>query len=67
MLAIGSDRILFSADYPCESTKEVVAFIDSAPRSDIDREKICHINAERVLNMGKQTASTNSKVSTTAG
>jgi 2,3-dihydroxybenzoate decarboxylase len=51
MLALGSDRILFSIDYPYESTKEAVEFIDNAPLSDIDREKICHLNAERVLNL----------------
>ena len=51
MLALGSDRIMFSVDYPYESTKEAVEFIDNAPLSDIDREKICHLNAERVLNL----------------
>ena len=51
MLALGSDRILFSVDYPFESTKEAVEFIDNAPLDDIDREKICHLNAERVLNL----------------
>jgi len=51
MLAIGADRILFSIDYPYESTKEAVEFIDTAPLSEIDREKICHLNAERVLGL----------------
>jgi 2,3-dihydroxybenzoate decarboxylase len=52
MLALGADRILFSIDYPYESTKEAVEFIDNAPLSEIDREKICHLNAERVLKLG---------------
>jgi 2,3-dihydroxybenzoate decarboxylase len=54
MLALGSDRILFSIDYPYESTKEAVEFIDNAPLSEIDREKICHLNAERVLNLAEE-------------
>lgn len=53
MLALGSDRILFSVDYPYESTKEAVEFIDNAPLSEIDRERICHLNAERVLNLAE--------------
>jgi hypothetical protein len=44
MLALGSDRIMFSVDYPYESTKEAVEFIDSAPLSDIDRQKIRHLS-----------------------
>jgi 2,3-dihydroxybenzoate decarboxylase len=51
LLALGPDRILFSIDYPYESTQEAVEFIDNAPLSEIDREKICHLNAERVLNL----------------
>jgi len=51
MLALGSDRILFSIDYPYESSKEGVEFIESAPISPIDRAKICHLNAERVLKL----------------
>jgi 2,3-dihydroxybenzoate decarboxylase len=51
MLAVGADRVLFSIDYPYESTKEGVEFIENAPLSEIDREKICHLNAERVLGL----------------
>jgi len=50
--ALGSDRILFSIDYPYESTKEGIEFIEGAPISQIDREKICHLNAERALRLG---------------
>lgn len=56
ILAMGSDRILFSIDYPYESTKEAVEFIESAPLSEVDREKICYQNAERVLGLTHQTA-----------
>ena len=49
--ALGSDRILFSVDYPYELTEQAVAFIESAPIDDADREKICHTNAERLLKL----------------
>ena len=51
LLALGADRILFSIDCPYESTKEAVEFIESAPIGQIDREKICHLNAERLLGL----------------
>jgi len=47
--SIGADRILFATDYPYESTKEHVDFINSAPINESDREKICHLNAERLF------------------
>jgi predicted TIM-barrel fold metal-dependent hydrolase len=46
---LGADRILFAADYPYESSKEAVQFIESMPISDGDKEKICHLNAEKLL------------------
>jgi predicted TIM-barrel fold metal-dependent hydrolase len=49
--SIGSDRILFATDYPYESTKQHVDFIETAAISDSDREKICHLNAERLFKL----------------
>jgi predicted TIM-barrel fold metal-dependent hydrolase len=49
--AVGSDRILFATDYPYESITQHVEFIDSAPISDSDREKICHLNAEKLFKL----------------
>lgn len=49
--ALGADRIMFATDYPYESCKQHVDFIDTAPISDGDREKICHSNAERLLKL----------------
>ncbi len=49
--ALGADRVLFSVDYPYEYTNEAVEFIEKAPISDSDREKICHGNAERLLRL----------------
>jgi 2,3-dihydroxybenzoate decarboxylase len=46
---LGVDRILFAADYPFESMKEAVQFMDSVPISDSEREKIYHLNAEKLL------------------
>ena len=43
---------LFSIDYPYESTEVAAEFIENAPISEVDREKICHGNAERVLRLG---------------
>lgn len=49
VLSLGADRIMFSVDYPYESTEEAVSFINTVPVSEADREKICHLNAARLL------------------
>jgi 2,3-dihydroxybenzoate decarboxylase len=51
LLTLGADRILFSVDYPYASTQEAATFIENAPLSDGDKEKICHLNAERLLGL----------------
>ena len=48
---LGADRILFAVDYPPESCKEAVEFLDAATICDIDKEKIYHINAEKLLKL----------------
>jgi len=48
--AMGADRILFAADYPWVTPKEAVEHVERAPISDSDKEKIYHLNAERLLN-----------------
>ena len=48
-LALGADRILFAVDYPLEKNKEAVQFIEEASICDADKEKICHLNAEKLL------------------
>ena len=50
-MTLGADRILFAVDYPLESQKEAVAFLDSAPISEGDKEKIYHGNAEKILRL----------------
>lgn len=42
---------LFAADYPFESMKEAVQFMDNAPISDNEREKIYHLNTEKLLTL----------------
>ena len=51
---LGVDRIMFAIDYPFESSPESVAFLDSAPISPSDREKIAYRNAERVFKIKAQ-------------
>ncbi len=48
---MGEDRVLFSVDYPYEETKEAADWIDRAPITEEQREKICHRNAERALRL----------------
>jgi predicted TIM-barrel fold metal-dependent hydrolase len=49
--AMGGERVMFATDYPYESMKQHVDFIDSADISDSDREKICYLNAERLFKL----------------
>jgi uncharacterized protein len=55
---IGSDRVMFSVDYPYSSNAEGREFILGAPISEADREKLAFANAERLLGLnlssGKQ-------------
>jgi 2,3-dihydroxybenzoate decarboxylase len=52
MLALGADHILFGTDYPFESMTVACEFIDNAPISESDREKIAFRNAEALLHLG---------------
>jgi predicted TIM-barrel fold metal-dependent hydrolase len=51
MLALGVDNVLFSVDWPFESNKRAVEFLESLPIGDQDKEKIAHLNAERILRL----------------
>jgi predicted TIM-barrel fold metal-dependent hydrolase len=50
---IGIDRVLFTADHPYGSMKAARQFFDQMPINANDREKIAHLNAERLLGLGK--------------
>ncbi|HEX9463760.1 MAG TPA: amidohydrolase family protein [Alphaproteobacteria bacterium] len=51
IMALGVDNVLFSVDWPYESNRVAVKFLNALPVSDVDREKIAHGNAERVLRL----------------
>lgn len=51
LLVMGADRIIFSVDYPFSQNVLGRAFLDSAPISNADREKIAHGNVERLLGL----------------
>ena len=48
---LGADRVIFSVDYPFSDNREGRDFLDRAPLSDEERERIAHGNAERLLKL----------------
>jgi predicted TIM-barrel fold metal-dependent hydrolase len=52
MLEIGSDRILFSADWPFENIDHAAKWFDVASISEADRRKIGRTNADRLFGLG---------------
>lgn len=52
---MGDERVLFSVDYPYEETKTAADWIERAPITHEQREKICYRNAERVLKLNGTT------------
>jgi predicted TIM-barrel fold metal-dependent hydrolase len=51
MLEIGSDRILFSTDWPFENIDHAADWFDAASISEADREKIGRLNARRLFKL----------------
>ena len=51
VMAMGMDNVLFSIDWPYESNKLGVDFLNNLPLAPSDKEKIAHGNAERVLKL----------------
>lgn len=51
VLEAGADAVMFSVDYPYESSREAVAGLERTVLSDADREKVAHGNAERLLKL----------------
>ena len=49
--ALGSEHVMFAADYPFESTEEAAEFIDGAPIAADVRQAICFDNAARLLRL----------------
>jgi predicted TIM-barrel fold metal-dependent hydrolase len=51
-LAVGADHVLFGVDFPTDSNKDAVEFMETAPYiSQSDKEKIYHLNAERIFKL----------------
>lgn len=50
-LELGAERILFAVDYPMESNKEAVQFMEGLPICNSDKEKVCHLNAEKLFGL----------------
>lgn len=48
---LGEDRVMFSVDYPYESSKIAAKFIEEAPVDKKVLEKICYKNAESILKL----------------
>jgi len=51
LLALGADNILFAIDWPYEANKTGTEFLRRISISEADREKIAHLNAERLLGL----------------
>jgi hypothetical protein len=47
--AIGIDSVLFSVDYPYSDNRACKRFLENLPISPDDKEKVAHLNAERLL------------------
>jgi 2,3-dihydroxybenzoate decarboxylase len=50
---VGIDSVMFSIDYPFETTGKAVEFIRTAPLAPADKEKVAHANAERILRLSQ--------------
>lgn len=50
---VGADRIMYSVDYPYSTNERGREFLDRTSISPLDKEKISHLNAERILKLAK--------------
>jgi predicted TIM-barrel fold metal-dependent hydrolase len=48
---LGADNILFAVDYPFDSPETAIKFISESRIDENDKEKICHLNAERIFSL----------------
>jgi predicted TIM-barrel fold metal-dependent hydrolase len=53
---VGIDRVLVTTDHPYGNIKAARTFFEQMPISVNDKEKIAHLNAERLLCFGKSPA-----------
>jgi predicted TIM-barrel fold metal-dependent hydrolase len=50
---MGADRIMYSADYPYYPNEGAREFLENAPISQQDKEKIAHGNAEKLFKINR--------------
>jgi uncharacterized protein len=48
---LGADHIMYGVDYPYQTGEDARAFLENAPISPADKEKIAHGNAEKLLKL----------------
>jgi len=48
---IGADRMMFAVDYPYEKCENALALVEKIPISDTDKERFCHLTAEKLFNL----------------
>ena len=48
---MGAENVMFSVDYPYESTAAAVDFIEQAPLDEATRELVCYGNAKRLFKL----------------
>ncbi len=51
LLALGADAIIWAVDWPYEANTIGMDFFNQLSLNDIDKEKIAHLNAERLLHL----------------
>jgi uncharacterized protein len=51
---VGIDRVVFPADYPYGNMKAARQFFDQMPINANDKEKLAHLNGERLLSLGQK-------------
>jgi 2,3-dihydroxybenzoate decarboxylase len=54
MEAMGSDRVMFSVDYPFEKTDAAVRFLDGANILETERVKVASENARRIFHLDRR-------------
>lgn len=54
---LGSDGVMFSVDYPYESSHDSVELIRRTLMTDEERHKVAHGNAERILKLRRHNDS----------
>ena len=66
LLEVGSDKILFSADWPFENVDHAAQWFDSATISEADRKKIGRDNARKLFKLDDNLSQQSSKVAQAA-